>query len=49
MARHLIVQMCAEYERALAEGTATARATWQEMADGLVDGIVGLWTAPVTS
>jgi AcrR family transcriptional regulator len=49
MARHLIVQMCAEYERALAEGTATARATWQEMADGLVDGIVGLWTAPVTA
>jgi AcrR family transcriptional regulator len=49
MARHLIVQMCAEYERALAEGTPTARATWQEMADGLIDGIVGLWTAPVTS
>ncbi|WP_238150945.1 MULTISPECIES: TetR/AcrR family transcriptional regulator [Kribbella] len=49
MARHLIVQMCAEYERAQAEGTPTARATWQEMADGLIDGIVGLWTAPVTS
>jgi AcrR family transcriptional regulator len=48
MARHLIVQMCAEYERAQAEGTSTARATWQEMSDGLVDGIVGLWTAPVT-
>ena len=47
MARHLIVQMCAEYERALAEGTPTARATWQEMANGLIDGIVGLWTAPV--
>jgi AcrR family transcriptional regulator len=49
MARHLIVQMCAEYERAQAEGTPTARATWQEMSDGLVDGIVGLWTAPVTT
>jgi AcrR family transcriptional regulator len=49
MARTLIVQMCAEYERALAEGTPTARATWQEMAAGLIDGIVGLWTAPVTS
>ncbi len=48
MARHLIVQMCAEYERALAEGSPTARATWQEMATGLIDGIVGLWTAPVT-
>jgi AcrR family transcriptional regulator len=49
MARHLIVQMCAEYERARAEGTPTARASWQEMADGLIDGIVGLWTAPVTT
>jgi AcrR family transcriptional regulator len=49
MARHLIVQMCAEYERARAEGTPTARAGWQEMADGLIDGIVGLWTAPVTT
>jgi AcrR family transcriptional regulator len=49
MARHLIVQMCAEYERAQAEGTPTARATWQEMSDGLIDGIVGLWTAPVTT
>lgn len=49
MARHLIVQMCAEFERAQAESTPTARATWQEMSDGLVDGIVGLWTAPVTT
>jgi len=49
MARHLIIQMTAEFERAQAEGTPTARATWQEMADGLIDGIVGLWTAPVTS
>jgi AcrR family transcriptional regulator len=49
MARHLIIQMTAEFERALAEGTPTARATWREMADGLIDGIVGLWTAPVTT
>ncbi|MEV6268234.1 helix-turn-helix domain-containing protein [Kribbella sp. NPDC051936] len=49
MARHLIVQMTAEFELALAEGRPTARATWQEMADGLIDGIVGLLTAPVTS
>ncbi|MFG1627438.1 TetR/AcrR family transcriptional regulator [Kribbella sp. NPDC049227] len=48
MARNLIVQMMAEYERALADGTPTARASWQEMATGLIDGIVGLWTAPVT-
>jgi hypothetical protein len=49
MARHLIVQMCAEYERALADGSPTARATWHEMATGLIDGIVGLSTAPVTT
>jgi len=48
MARNLIVQMMAEYERARAEGTATARASWHDMATGLIDGIVGLWTAPVT-
>ncbi|TDW15173.1 TetR/AcrR family transcriptional regulator [Kribbella kalugense] len=49
MARHLIIQMTAEFELALAEGTPTARATWHEMADGLIDGIVGLLTAPVTA
>ena len=49
MARHLIIQMTAEFERAQADGTPTARATWREMADGLIDGIVGLWTAPVTT
>ncbi|MBP2355332.1 AcrR family transcriptional regulator [Kribbella aluminosa] len=49
MARHLIVQMTAEFELARAEGRPTARATWEEMADGLIDGIVGLLTAPVTS
>ncbi len=48
MARNLIVQMMAEYERARAEGTPTARATWHDMGTGLIDGIVGLWTAPVT-
>ncbi|MEU4196255.1 TetR family transcriptional regulator [Kribbella sp. NPDC026611] len=49
MARHLIVQMTAEFERALAEGRPTTRATWREMADGLIDGIVGMLTAPVTT
>ena len=48
MARNLIVQMMAEYERARADGTPTARATWHDMGTGLIDGIVGLWTAPVT-
>ena len=49
MARNLIVQMMAEYERARADGTPTARATWHDMGTGLIDGIVGLWTAPVTT
>ena len=49
MARHLIIQMTAEFDLALAEGRPTARATWEEMADGLIDGIVGLLTAPVTT
>ncbi|MFB6719602.1 TetR/AcrR family transcriptional regulator [Kribbella sp. NPDC056345] len=48
MTRLLILQMCAEYERALADGEPTNRATWHDMATGLIDGIVGVWNAPVT-
>ncbi|MCZ9353510.1 TetR/AcrR family transcriptional regulator, partial [Streptomyces mutabilis] len=48
MARHLIVHVAAERERALAEGRPTPRASWQDAADGLVDAIVGMWLAPVT-
>ncbi|MFJ3779066.1 TetR/AcrR family transcriptional regulator [Streptomyces sp. NPDC090075] len=48
MTRHLITQMCAERERALAEGAPTPRATWGEVAAGLVDVIVAIWQAPVT-
>ncbi|MGK3998833.1 TetR/AcrR family transcriptional regulator [Sorangium sp. So ce1024] len=48
MSRHLIVHMCAERERALQAGIATPRATWDAAAVGLVDALVGLWTAPVT-
>jgi AcrR family transcriptional regulator len=48
MARILIIQMIADHERDLAEGRATARTSWHDMATGLIDGIVGLWTAPVT-
>ncbi|MBY8851579.1 TetR family transcriptional regulator, partial [Saccharothrix sp. MB29] len=49
MVRHLIVQVCAERERALAEGSDTPRRTWDEAATGLVDAITGLWTAPSTT
>jgi AcrR family transcriptional regulator len=48
LARHLIVHMPAERERALAQNVPTPRATWDEAATGLVDAIVGLWRAPVT-
>ncbi|MCQ6249488.1 TetR/AcrR family transcriptional regulator [Streptomyces malaysiensis] len=48
MARNLILHMCAERERALAEHTATPRSSWHDAATGLIDGIVGLWLAPVT-
>ncbi|MFE9452053.1 TetR/AcrR family transcriptional regulator [Streptomyces sp. NPDC006739] len=48
MTRTLILHTCAERERALAEGTGTARATWGDAATGLADAIVGMWLAPVT-
>ncbi|MGC5255622.1 TetR/AcrR family transcriptional regulator [Gordonia sp. DT218] len=47
-AMFLIIQMCAQRERALADGLPLIRATWSEMATGLVDALVGIWTAPVT-
>lgn len=49
MARHLMIHMLAERERALAEGEPTLRSTWQETATGLIDALVGLWLAPVTA
>lgn len=49
MARHLMIHMVAERERALAEATHTPRKTWPQAASGLIDGIVGLWLAPVTA
>ncbi|GAA2474256.1 TetR/AcrR family transcriptional regulator [Streptomyces thermolineatus] len=48
MIRTLMVHVCAERERALAEGTAAPRSTWDETAAGLVDAVTGLWTAPIT-
>jgi AcrR family transcriptional regulator len=48
MARQLIVHMCAERERALAESAPTARSSWHDAATGLIDGLVGVWLAPVT-
>lgn len=48
MARHLIVHMLAEQERALAEEDPTVRPGWDSTADGLVDAITGLLLAPVS-
>ena len=49
MSRLLIVHMCAERERALHEGAATPHSTWASAATGLIDGLVGLWLAPITA
>ncbi|GGU27866.1 TetR/AcrR family transcriptional regulator [Lentzea flava] len=49
MSRQLLVHMIAERERALAEGTPTPRASWHDAATGLVDALVGLWLAPITT
>jgi AcrR family transcriptional regulator len=48
MVRNLVIYVCAERERALAEGAPTTRATWDETAVGLIDAITGIWLAPVT-
>jgi AcrR family transcriptional regulator len=46
MARLLMVQMLAEHERSLADGT--AHSSWHDMTSGLIDALVGLWMAPVS-
>ncbi|OBJ58007.1 TetR family transcriptional regulator [Mycobacterium sp. 1423905.2] len=49
MARNLLMHTCADLERALAGGMSTPRPSWSAAATGLIDAIVGLWLAPVTS
>ncbi|WP_404804756.1 TetR/AcrR family transcriptional regulator [Microbispora sitophila] len=49
MARQLITHVCAERERALAEGAPTPRSSWHDTATGLIDALVGLWLAPVSN
>ncbi|MHA5047076.1 TetR/AcrR family transcriptional regulator [Streptomyces sp. SD15] len=48
MARELLVHLCAERERALADNAPTPRSSWHDAALGLIDAIVGLWLAPIT-
>lgn len=45
---HAIVHTCAEREHALASNTPTLRQTWGDTARGLIDALVGIWTAPAT-
>jgi AcrR family transcriptional regulator len=49
MARNLLMHTCAEWERALSEGSPVCRSGWREATSGLIDAIVGLWLAPVTA
>jgi len=48
MMQHLIVFVCAEREGALAEGRPVGRATWADEANGLIDALQGIITAPTT-
>lgn len=48
MGRNLLIHSCAEYERAIADGSQRPRITWRSASSGLIDAIVGLWRAPVT-
>jgi AcrR family transcriptional regulator len=47
MITHLIVFVCAEREGALAEGRRTSRATWADEANGIIDALQGIITAPM--
>ncbi|NUT49813.1 MAG: TetR family transcriptional regulator [Saccharothrix sp.] len=48
MAGDLMVHLCAERERAVADGGVPVRATWEDAGTGLIDAITGLWQAPAT-
>jgi len=48
MMRTMLMHTCATIEHRLAEGERTPRSDWPGAARGLIDGIVGLWQAPVT-
>ncbi|MEY8014546.1 TetR family transcriptional regulator [Mycobacterium servetii] len=49
MARNLLMHTCADRERALAAGASPSQRSWRAAASGLIDAVVGLWLAPVTS
>jgi AcrR family transcriptional regulator len=47
LASHAIVHACAERERTLAEGVPNPQRS-EDWAEGLIDALVGLWSAPVS-
>jgi len=49
MARQLITHTCAERERAVADGAPTRRSSWDAAASGLIDAIVAIWGAPIST
>lgn len=49
MGRNLLMHTCADWERTLAAGAARPRTNWQVAGSHLIDAIVGVWLAPVTS
>jgi AcrR family transcriptional regulator len=48
MAGHIIIQTCADFERGLADAVPARGKTWRKVGSGLVDALVGLWSAPVS-
>ena len=47
MAGHILIQTCAYFERGLADAPPSGK-TWRKVGSGLVDALVGLWSAPVS-
>jgi len=48
MAGHILIQTCADFERGLADAVPASGKTWRKVGSGLVDALVGLWSAPVS-
>jgi AcrR family transcriptional regulator len=48
MAGHILIQTCADFERGLADAAPASGRTWRKVGSGLVDALVGLWSAPVS-
>jgi AcrR family transcriptional regulator len=44
----MVAHACAEQERALSDGLPAPRASWEDVTQGLIDALAGMWLAPVT-